>query len=177
MIALVLLRSEKIESVLNKENFQNRSFPDPFTLGIFETRMTQPVSIDIKLKVPFHDIDLMQVVWHGNYLKYFEAARVELFRKYGVDLVRWMEDEKIVFPVIRSTIKHIRPLRLHDEFICTAILREARVKIVMDFEIKLISDDKLCAKGWSEQVALRIPEMEMSFTIPEKIQKALYGNG
>jgi acyl-CoA thioester hydrolase len=139
--------------------------------------MTQSVSTNVRLKVPFHDIDLMQVVWHGNYLKYFEAARVELFVRCGVDLLHWMEEEKIVFPVIRSTIKHIRPLRLHDEFICTAMLREARVKIVMDFEIKLIPDGSVCAKGWSEQVALRIPEMEMSFVIPEEIQKALSGNG
>jgi len=138
--------------------------------------MAQPISTSITLKVPYYDVDLMQIVWHGNYLKYFEVARQALFKKYGVDLRRYTEDTRYVFPVVRSTIKHIWPLRFDDEFICTAVVKEARVKIVLDFEIKLISNGKVCAKGRSEQVAVLIPEMEMVFQIPEEIQKALSGD-
>jgi acyl-CoA thioester hydrolase len=138
--------------------------------------MAQPVSTSVTLKVPYYDVDLMQIVWHGNYLKYFEVARQALFKNYGVDMVRYTEDTRYVFPVVRSMIKHIWPLRFDDEFICTAAVKEARVKIVLDFEIKLISNGKLCAKGWTEQVAVLLPEMEMVFQIPEEIQKAFYGN-
>jgi len=138
--------------------------------------MAQSVSTSVTLKVPYYDVDLMQIVWHGHYLKYFEVARQALFKECGVDLRRYMEDTKYVFPVVRSTIKHIWPLRFDDEFICTAVVREARVRIVLDFEIKLISNDKVCAKGWSEQVAVLLPEMEMVFQIPEEIQKALSGD-
>jgi acyl-CoA thioester hydrolase len=138
--------------------------------------MAQPVSTSVTLKVPYYDVDLMQIVWHGNYLKYFEVARQALFKKYGVDKRRYAEDTRYVFPVVRSMIKHIWPLRFDDEFICTAVVREARVKIVLDFEIKLVSNGKLCVKGWTEQVAVLLPEMEMSFQIPEEIQKALYGD-
>jgi acyl-CoA thioester hydrolase len=67
-------------------------------------------------------------------------------------------------------------LRFDDEFICTAVLQEARVKIVLDFEIKLISNGKVCTTGRSEQVAVLFPEMEMVFQIPEEIQKALCSN-
>jgi acyl-CoA thioester hydrolase len=138
--------------------------------------MAQSVSTSVTLKVPYYDVDLMQIVWHGNYLKYFEVARQALFREYGVDLRRYTEETRYVFPVVRSTIKHIWPLRFDDEFICTAVVKEARVKIVLDFEIKLISNGKVCAKGWTEQVAVLMPEMEMAFQIPEEIQKALSGN-
>ena len=138
--------------------------------------MARSVSTSVTLKVPYYDVDLMQIVWHGNYLKYFEVARQALFKECGVDLRRTMEDTRYVFPVVRSTIKHIWPLRFGDEFICTAVVREARVRIVLDFEIKLISNDKVCAKGWSEQVAVLLPEMEMVFQIPEEIQKALSGD-
>jgi acyl-CoA thioester hydrolase len=138
--------------------------------------MTQPVSTSVTLKVPYYDVDLMQIVWHGNYLKYFEVARQALFKKYGVDMRCYTEDTRYVFPVVRSMIKHIWPLRFDDEFICTAVLKEARVKIVLDFEIKLISNGKVCAKGWTEQVAVLLPEMEMVFQIPGEIQKALYGD-
>jgi acyl-CoA thioester hydrolase len=138
--------------------------------------MAQPVSTSVTLKVPYYDVDLMQIVWHGNYLKYFEVARQALFKKYRVDLQGYTEDLRYVFPVVRSMIKHIWPLRFDDEFICTAVLKEARVKIVLDFEIKLISNGKVCAKGWTEQVAVLLPEMEMVFQIPEEIQKALSGD-
>jgi acyl-CoA thioester hydrolase len=138
--------------------------------------MAQSVSTVVKLKVPYYDVDLMQVVWNGHYLKYFEVARQALFRECGVDLHRYMQEKRYVFPVIRSMVKHIRPLRLDDEFICTAVLKEARIKIVLDFEIKLIANGKVCARGRSEQVALLVPEMEMAFKIPEEIQKALCGN-
>jgi acyl-CoA thioester hydrolase len=138
--------------------------------------MAQPVSTNVTLKVPYYDVDLMQIVWHGNYLKYFEVARQALFKKYGVDMQHYTEDTRYVFPVVRSMIKHIWPLRFDDEFTCTAVVREARVKIVLDFEIKLISNDKVCAKGWTEQVAVLLPEMEMSFQIPEEIQKVLSGD-
>ena len=139
--------------------------------------MTPAVSASVTLKVPYHDVDLMQIVWHGNYLKYFEVARQALFKKYGVDMQHYTQDTRYVFPVVRSMIKHISPLRFDDEFVCTVVLKEARVRIVLDFEIKLVSNGKVCAKGWTEQVAVLLPEMEMVFQIPEEIQKALSGDG
>jgi acyl-CoA thioester hydrolase len=138
--------------------------------------MAQSVSTSVTLKVPYYDVDLMQVVWHGNYLKYFEVGRQALFRKYGVDLQRYMEDTRYVFPIVRSTIKHIWPLRFDDEFTCTVVLKEVRVRIVLNYEIKLNSNGRLCAKGWTEQVAVLLPVMEMVFQIPEAIQKAFYEN-
>src|SRR4030042_7032132 len=130
-------------------------------------KMTPSVSASVRLRVPYYDVDIMQVVWNGNYLKYFEVARQALFRECGLDLHRYMNEKRYVFPVIRSTVKHIQPLRWDDEFICTAVLKEAIVKIVLDFEIKLIANGQVCAKGQSEQVALLVPEMEMAFKIPE----------
>ena len=135
--------------------------------------MSSDVSTSVRLRVPYYDVDLMQVVWNGNYFKYFELARQALFRECGLDLRRYLEEKRYVFPVIRSAIKHIHPLRLDDEFSCKATLREARVKIVLDFEIKRISDGRICATGRSEQAALLVPEMEMAFRIPAEIERAL----
>ena len=136
--------------------------------------MAQSISASITLKVPYYDVDLMQVVWHGNYLKYFDLARQALFREHGVDVRRYMEHTRYVFPIVRSAVKHIWPLKFEDEFTCAAVLREARVRIVLDFEIKLISSGRLCARGWTEQVAVLLPQMEIAFGIPEEIQKAFY---
>ena len=131
-------------------------------------------SLEIDMKVAFHDLDPLQIVWHGNYLKYFDVARFALFASVGVDLYQYMLTEKYVFPVTRSAVKHIMPLRAFDEFVCRATVTEAQYKIAMKFEIrKKDAERTICARGTSEQLAVRFPEMEMEFAIPDDIRIAL----
>jgi len=128
-------------------------------------------SLEIDMKVAFHDLDPLQIVWHGNYLKYFDVARFALFASVGIDLYQYMLTQKYVFPVTRSAVKHIMPLRAFDEFVCRATVTEAQYKIAMKFEIrKKDADRTICARGTSEQLAVRFPEMEMEFAIPDDIR-------
>lgn len=131
------------------------------------------LSHEVKMTVAFHDLDPLQIVWHGNYLKYFDIARFGLFAAAGVDLYAYMIEKKYVFPVTRTALKHILPLRAFDQFVCRATVTEARYKIAMDFEIRKGTDGLLCTRGSSEQLAVRFPEMEMEFAIPEDIRTAM----
>jgi acyl-CoA thioester hydrolase len=130
------------------------------------------VSIEINMKVAFHEVDALQIVWHGNYVKYFDIVRFELFASRGIDLYSYMIEKKITFPVTRTSFKHIYPLRVFDEFICRATVTEAEYKIGLAFEIRKM-DGILCTRGCSEQLAVRYPAMEMEFGIPEDIKQAL----
>lgn len=129
----------------------------------------QPYS-EIVSTVHFYDLDPMQVVWHGNYLKYFETARTALFDKFDIDL--YSGDTGYVFPVIRSTVKHLHPLRHRDRFRCRAELAATSIKIVVNFEIRLLNGT-LCAKGSTEQAAVKIPEMQLQYAIPPEIKAKL----
>jgi acyl-CoA thioester hydrolase len=137
-------------------------------------KKAQP-SHEVTMQVPFYDLDPLQIVWHGNYLKYFDTARAALFDHLGVDLFAFHGETGFIFPIIRSSVKHVRPLKWKDEFICRATVKEARTKIVVVFEIRLAGDGTLCAKGSTEQVAVRVPQMEMAFSIPEEISRLLGG--
>ena len=130
-------------------------------------------SFEVKISVPFFDLDPMQIVWHGNYLNYFEIARAALFEHYGVDLYSYYDREKIIFPIIRTSTKHIFPLRHRDEIICKATLVDANIKLVVDFEIRKTADNSVCARGRTEQVAVKTPEMETLFSIPQDIRNLL----
>jgi acyl-CoA thioester hydrolase len=132
-----------------------------------------PASFEISLKVPFHDLDPLQVVWHGNYLKYFDIARFGLFENAGIDLYRYQLEKQFLFPITKTTVKHIAPLGLNDEFICKAAVTDTRYKIAMAFEIRLAATGKLCTRCTSEQVAVKTPSMELEFEIPADIRKAL----
>jgi len=43
---------------------------------------------EVELTVEFFDVDSMQIVWHGNYLKYMERARCALLDKIGYNTSR-----------------------------------------------------------------------------------------
>ena len=128
-----------------------------------------------RIRVAFSDVDPMQVVWHGNYFKYFDIAREKLFDEAGVDLYEMCNDTGMVFPVTRSQAKHIRPLRFRDEIECTARVLEAEYRIVVEFEIRRVGDPALCTKGRTEHVAVRLPQGEMELHIPDAVQRALLG--
>jgi len=64
-------------------------------------------------------------------------------------------------------------LQYRDKFKCKATVVEARYKIVLEFQIRLLADNQICAKGKGEQVAVKYPEMEMMFEIPKEIRIAL----
>ncbi|MDP2644590.1 MAG: thioesterase family protein [Desulfobacterales bacterium] len=128
---------------------------------------------EVNLTVPFHDLDPLQMVWHGNYIKYFDVARSALFNQAGIDLFHYFNRTSTLFPVTKTSVKFISSLRYLDEFKCTATVVQAQYKIVLDFRISLADGKKICAKGRSEQVAVKFPQMEILFEIPEDIRKAL----
>jgi acyl-CoA thioester hydrolase len=130
-------------------------------------------SHEIQMTVPFHDLDPLQVVWHGNYLKYFDIARFALFDHCGVDLHAYSKTSGFLFPVTRTSTKHIRPLRYRDHFVVRATVREAHIRIVLDFEIRLADDDTVTTRGRGEQVSVKYPGDELMLQIPPEIENAL----
>ena len=130
-------------------------------------------SHEIELTVPFHDLDPLQIVWHGNYMKYFDCARFAIFDHCGVDLHEYSKTSGFLFPVTRTSTKHIRPLRYRDRFIVRAAVREAHIRIVLDFEIRLAGSDIVTTRGRSEQVAVKYPGDELMLQIPAEIENAL----
>jgi acyl-CoA thioester hydrolase len=129
----------------------------------------------IRLTIPFHDLDPLQIVWHGHYLKYFDKARFALFDHCGIDLLRYAEEHGWLFPITRTSTKHILPLRCRDAIIVSARVREAHIRIVLDFEIRRAADGVVTTRGQGEQVAVRLPGMDLALQIPPDIEAALSG--
>jgi acyl-CoA thioester hydrolase len=130
-------------------------------------------SATVRMIVPFCDADPMQVVWHGNYLKYFDAARDRLFCDAGIDLYGSYQGTGMVFPIIRTQTKHIWPLRVRDEVDITATLIEFECRLVFDFEVRNVQTGKLCVKGRSEQAAVRMADWTLELRMPDFIRNAL----
>lgn len=74
----------------------------------------------MELRIYYEDTDAAGVVYHANYLKYFERARTEFFREHGL-LVADLAEAGFVFPVVRMEINFTSPAR-HDDLLIVATI-------------------------------------------------------
>jgi acyl-CoA thioester hydrolase len=139
--------------------------------------MANQLTASVRFAVPFADVDAMQIVWHGNYFKYFDMARDRMFRDAGIDLYAPYGEEGLVFPIIRTQTKHIRPLRFRDEIECTATLVEAECRLVVDFELRNVATGELCTRARTEQAGVRLREQTLELRLPDSLRRALGRTG
>ncbi|WP_018627939.1 acyl-CoA thioesterase [Niabella aurantiaca] len=78
---------------------------------------------ETQLRVRYADTDKMGVVYHSNYIDYFEVARTESIRGLGITYAA-MEAMGIIMPVIEVHCKYIRPATYDDLITVTANLQE-----------------------------------------------------
>ena len=65
-----------------------------------------------QLKVRFHECDPLQIVWHGNYLRYFEVAREEFCEQNGISYLD-VQNYGFATPIVRSWCEHKLPLNYY----------------------------------------------------------------
>lgn len=126
----------------------------------------------VKIKVPFYDLDPMQVVWHGNYIKYFEKARCALLEKIGLDY-REMERLGYAFPVVKMSVKYISPSEFEQELSVSAKIVPSEnflhIKyIAKDFK----SGEKICLAE-TKQMCVNIKSKTSCFELPAKIKERI----
>ena len=122
-------------------------------------------SASITLRIPFNDVDPMQVAWHGNYFRYMEQARCELLRQidYGY---REMEASGFAWPIIDTRMKYIAPL-LFDQLVrIEARISEYENRLRIDYEFFDVASGARTSKGYTIQVAVAMPSGEMRLVSP-----------
>ena len=103
--------------------------------------------IAIKDRVRFVETDLMGVVHHSNYLRWFEMGRVEYMRRAGV-LLHELMDAGYVFPITEVHCHYKKSARFDDEIVIHAHLTALnRAKMSYAYEIKLALDDTVLVTG------------------------------
>lgn len=82
------------------------------------------------VRVYYEDTDLSGVVYHANYLHFFERARTEWLRSLGFDQQRLLEREGVAFTIVSLDVQFRQPARLDDELeITVAVLRSGRASM------------------------------------------------
>ena len=105
---------------------------------------------NLKMKVRFHECDPLQIVWHGNYLKYFEEGREDFGKKHSISYLD-VKENGFATPVVKSFCEHKLPLKYGDEFeVETTFINSEAAKII--FQYKIFSSGKLICIGETTQV-------------------------
>ncbi len=120
---------------------------------------------EIDIKIPFHDVDMMEVVWHGHYAKYFEIARCALLEKINYNYPQ-MRDSGYSWPVIDLRIRYIKPAVFGQIITVTSCCVEWENRLKLDYLIVDKQTNSKLTKGYSIQIAVDRETNEMCFESP-----------
>lgn len=89
-----------------------------------------------RINVRYAETDQMGVVYHANYLPWFEVGRTELMKKYGVPY-RELEKNGYYLPLVEAGLKYHRPAKYDDDIeIHSSIRKQPALKTRIDYEVK-----------------------------------------
>lgn len=131
-------------------------------LSKLENLMYAEVIID----VPFHDVDSMNVVWHGHYLKYFEVARCQLLDKFDYNYTQ-MQQSGYAYPVVESYIRYVHGIVFAQKIRVRATLTEWENRLKIDYTIFDNATGKHLTRGHTVQVAVNIKNKELCLVSPK----------
>ena len=134
-----------------------------------ETRnqhLTMELIDHTEIKVRFGEVDSMRIVWHGNYLRYFEDGRESFGEKYKLGYLD-VYKHNVMIPLVKVTCDFKKPLVYGDTAIVeTRFVNTDAAKIVFEYTVFRASDLEVMATGSSVQVFLT-PEGELVLFPPE----------
>lgn len=119
-----------------------------------------------RIRVRFSEVDAMQVVWHGEYVRYFEDGRQAFGREYGFDYNDFF-DNGFTTPIVELNVQYKRPLTFGEEAIVeTRYIATEAAKIVFDYTVYRAADMSIAATGSSVQVFINRDRNELELNTP-----------
>jgi acyl-CoA thioester hydrolase len=129
--------------------------------------------VEVELEVPFHDVDMLKLVWHGHYFKYFEIARTQLLRSKGVSAEQLVKTG-FMFVVIESKCRYPAPLRFGQRFVVGAKLSDIDYSVKIDYQIWNATENRRAAYGHTVLATLG-PGGELLLRTPDALLELLHG--
>jgi acyl-CoA thioester hydrolase len=126
--------------------------------GVFKTTT--------EVVVPFFDVDSMDVVWHGHYVKYLEIARCALLDAIGHNYTQ-MKQAGYVWPVIDLQLRYVRAARFGQRLHVHAELVEWQNRLKLHYLICDAHSGERLTRASTIQVAVNIADGEMQLVSPQ----------
>lgn len=109
----------------------------------------------LEYKVQYADTDAYGVVWHGTYLRWMEAGRVEWLFQNGIRIDELARDFGIVMPVVDINIKYKFSAKLMDNVTVSTIVKtHTNASVTFEQIIKIKETGKICTVAEVKATAL-----------------------
>ncbi|WDZ98751.1 acyl-CoA thioesterase [Mucilaginibacter sp. SJ] len=129
--------------------------------------MQHSLTNTIEIEVKFSDVDMLGVVWHGNYIRYFEDGREAFGRQYGLGYMD-VYNAGFIVPIVNLNCDYKRFLRYEDKVIIETIYTPAQsAKINFNYRLLKAKTGELIVKGSSMQVFVHRDNFELQLTNPD----------
>ncbi len=131
---------------------------------------------ETKVKVRFSEVDSMQIVWHGNYVKFMEDGREAFGVEYNLGYYDVYNNGYLV-PIVNVNLDYKHQVKYGDELLVQTIYKNVEAaKICFDYIIRRVSDNVIVAKASSVQVFID-KEGELQITNPQFYLDWKHSNG
>lgn len=120
-----------------------------------------------QVRVRFVETDPLGIVWHGNYIQYFEDGRESFGRKHGISYLD-QKEHGYATPIVKSSTDHKRPLRYGDvATVKTIYVDSPAAKILFRYEVYNQNDELVCTGETVQVFVDKIGNGDLSLNIPE----------
>ena len=137
-----------------------------------ELASRERLSCEIEITPAFYDIDVMEIVYHGNYVRFLELARSALLAKFDYDYPR-MRDSGFGWPVVDMRLKYVRPATFGQNLKIRATITEWGNRLRIDYLISDALTGKKVNTAYTIQVAVNMATREMCFVCPPVLWERL----
>lgn len=126
--------------------------------------------------IRFSEVDSMNIVWHGSYALYFEDAREEFGRKYGLEYLHIYENG-FYAPLVELHFNYKKPLQYQHQARVKITYRPSdAAKLIFDYEVFDLETNELAATGHSVQVFINM-DKQLVWESPDFYQEWKQKNG
>src|SRR3954468_20831284 len=133
--------------------------------------MSQHLTIDAPVRVRYAETDKMGVVYHSNFIVWFEIGRVELLRKMGFRYRDMEREDDCHIAVVDIRCRYKAPARYDDELIIRTQLKHLRGSMMtFHYEVVRMPDSVLLAEGETTHIVVNSKFEKTS--LPEKYENA-----
>lgn len=95
------------------------------------------------IRVRYQETDQMGVVFHGNYVTWFEIGRTEWIRSAGYDY-KTIEEKGLLLPVIDLQCRYVSPARYDDKvLVCTRVEDSTALRVTFASQVRRVTEDEL----------------------------------
>jgi acyl-CoA thioester hydrolase len=113
-----------------------------------------PPTVEARIRVRYAETDQMGVVYHANYVVWFEVGRVELLRSIGLPY-KQLEAEGILIAVAEVNARYKRPARYDDEIAVRTTVKQVRGSIIrIGYQVVRVTDEELLCEGETVHVVI-----------------------